>query len=166
MGDDYYSNLLRSDEQFLNGTWDDSQLATPIGTQPSPIVESSVPVRMNTKRTISYKECEDKLLVSSWLNTSLDAAIGAEQSSSAYWKRIHLSYHANKTFVLDRNMSSLSNRWGTIRQEVTKFNGWYIQVQNRNQSGVTFEDKVYIVYLICLSSCMFRSYLISTYSLW
>jgi len=145
MGDDYYSNLLRSDEQFLNGTWDDSQLATPIGTQPSPIVESSVPVRMNTKRTTSYKECEDKLLVSSWLNTSLDAAIGAEQSSSAYWKRIHLSYHANKTFVSDRNMTSLLNRWGTIRQEVTKFNGWYIQVQNRNQSGMIFEDKVCMV---------------------
>src|SRR6266540_3899293 len=62
-------------------------------------------------------------------------------------------------------MSSLSNRWGTIRQEVTKFNGWNIQVQNRNQNGVTFEDKVYIIYLIWLSSCMFRSYLISTYSL-
>src|SRR5438132_13514810 len=97
---------------------------------------------MNTKRTASYKECEDKLFVSSCLNTSLDAAIGAEQSSSSYWKRIHLSYHANKTFVSDHNMNSLINRWDSIRQEVIKFNGWYIQVQNRNQSGMIFEDKV------------------------
>ncbi len=145
MADDYYTNLLRSDEQFLDG-WDDSQNVSPIGTQPSPLVESSAPMRTNTKRTASYKECEDNLLVSSWLNTSLDAAIGAEQSSSSYWKRIHLAYHANKTCVSDRNMNSLMNRWGTIRQEVTKFNGWYIQVQNRNQSGVTFEDKVCLVY--------------------
>ena len=79
MGDNYYTNLLRSDEQFLDGTWDDSQHVTPIGTQPSPIVESFIPVRTNTKRTTSYKECEDNLLVSSWLNTSLDTAIGAEQ---------------------------------------------------------------------------------------
>src|SRR6266540_1941710 len=100
MGDDYYANLLRSDEQFLDDTWDDSQHVTPIGTQPSSLVESSVPVRANTKRTTSYKECEDNLLVSSWLNTSLNATIGAEQSSSSYWKMIHLSYHANKIFVL------------------------------------------------------------------
>ena len=65
MADDYYTNLLRSDEQFLDGTWNDSQLVTLIGTQPSPIVESSIPVRMNTKRIASYKECEDNLLVSS-----------------------------------------------------------------------------------------------------
>ena len=145
MADDYYTNLLRSDEQFLDGC-DDSQHVSPIGTQPSPLIESSVPVRTNTKRTTSYKECEDNLLVSSWLNTSLDAAIGAEQSSSSYWKLIHLLCHANKTFESDRNINSLMNRWGTIRQEVTKFNGWYIQVQNRNQSGVTFEDKVCLVY--------------------
>src|SRR6266498_4184445 len=110
MADDYYTNLLRSDEQFLDG-WDDSQHVSPIGTQPSPLIESSVPVRTNTKRTTSYKECEDNLLVSSWLNTSLDATIGAEQTSSSYWKRIHLSYHANKTFVSDRNMNSLMNHW-------------------------------------------------------
>ena len=79
MGDDYYANLLRSDEQFLDGTWDDGQDFTPIVMQPSPLVESSVPVRPNNKRTASYKECEDNLLVSSWLNTSLDAAIGAKQ---------------------------------------------------------------------------------------
>ena len=59
MGDDYYTNLLRSDEQFLDGTWDDSQDVTPIRTQPSPIVEPSVSVRPNNRRTTSYKECED-----------------------------------------------------------------------------------------------------------
>ena len=84
MGDDYYTNLLRSDEQFLDGTLDDSQHVSPIGTQPSPLGESSIPVRANTKRTAGYKECDDNLLVSSWLNTSLDATIGAEQSSSSY----------------------------------------------------------------------------------
>ena len=147
MGDNfYYTNLLWSDDQFLDGTWDNSQHVSPIGTQSSPLVESSVLVRTNTKRTVSYKECEDNLLVSSWLNTSLDAEIDVEQSSSSYWKRIHLAYHANKTCVSDHNVNSLMNRWGTIRQEVTKFNGWYIQVQNRNQSGVTFEDKVCLVY--------------------
>jgi len=99
MGDDYYANLLRSDKQFLDGTWDDSQHVTPIGMQPLPLVEPFVPVRPNKRRTTSYKECEDNVLVSSWLNTSLDAAIGVEKSSSSYWKMIHLSYHANKTFV-------------------------------------------------------------------
>ena len=75
--------------KFLDGTWDDSQDVNPIGTQPSPLVEPSVPVRSNTRRITSYKECEDNLLVSSWLNTSLDAVIGAEQSSSCR-KMIHL----------------------------------------------------------------------------
>ena len=56
MGDDYYANLLRFDEQFLDGTWDDSQDVNPIGTQPSPVVEPSVPVRAITRRTVGYKE--------------------------------------------------------------------------------------------------------------
>ena len=68
MGDNfYYTNLLWSDDQFLDGTWDNSQHVSPIGTQSSPLVESSVLVRTNTKRTVSYKECEDNLLVSSLL---------------------------------------------------------------------------------------------------
>ena len=78
VGVDYYDNLLRSDKQFLDGTWDDSQDVTPIGMQPSPHVEPSIPMRPNNRRITSYKECEDNLLVSLWLNTSLDAAIGAE----------------------------------------------------------------------------------------
>src|SRR5437763_1616937 len=67
--------------------------------------------------------------------------------------------------VSDRNISSLLNRIGTIRQEVIKFNGWSIHVQNRKQSGMTFEDRVCMVHLIRSSSCMFHTYLINTYSL-
>jgi hypothetical protein len=107
--------------------------------------EVSPPFRMgntNRKRTRNFNEKEDILLASAWLEISMDPVQNVDQTRSTYWQRIHEHFHKNKTFESDRNVSSLSHRWGIIQASVSKFCSWYSQVLRSKQSGVTEQDKV------------------------
>ena len=89
------------------------------------------------------------MLVKVWLEISLDPVQGTDQTRSIYWKRIHDYYHEHKTFESERNISSLSHRWGIIHKSVNRFYGWYTLVQNRKESGLTEQDRVsYLIVLI------------------
>jgi len=88
------------------------------------------------------------MLVKAWLEISLDPILGTDQTRSTYWKRIHDYYHEHKTFESERNISSLSHRWGIIHKSVNRFCGWYTQVQNRRESGLTVLDKVSCLILL------------------
>ncbi|CAL8992592.1 unnamed protein product, partial [Prunus brigantina] len=79
---------------------------------------------------------EDNLLLSAWLNVSLDAVQGNKQKSGTYWKRIWEYFHEYKSFVGDRTTNSLMHRWSTIQLAVNKFCGWYAQIEQRQQSGL------------------------------
>ena len=50
-----------------------------------------------------------------------------------------ISIHPND---LERNPTSLSVRWKQVQKAVNKFCGVFAQVETRNESGKTFEDKV------------------------
>jgi hypothetical protein len=89
---------------------------------------------------------EDLLLVSAWLNVSLDAVKGNEQKSCQYWTRIWEYFHEHKTFQSDRKATSLQHHWGLIQSTVNKFCGFYEQVENQRKSGETEQDKVIMVY--------------------
>ncbi|XP_062208796.1 glutathione S-transferase T3-like [Phragmites australis] len=127
------------------GEWEDSQYASPPEEQiiaGHQLVEATPVVTQKAKRGGNFSEKEDLLLVSAWLEISQDAVQGIDQNRSTYWKRIHDHYHAHRNFDSDRNVSSLSHRWALIQEGVNKFCGWYAQIQNRRQSGVTEQDKV------------------------
>ncbi|BAT02079.1 Os07g0554400 [Oryza sativa Japonica Group] len=87
---------------------------------------------------------EDVLLVSAWVNVSMDAIQGADQSRSAYWNRICDFFHANKYFSSDRSQNSLMHRWSTIQECLNTFAGCVSRIENRPQSGANAEDKVKI----------------------
>ena len=140
MADGFYCNLLSGG--IDGASWEDSQNFSPIGEQQSYIEEPIVSSRPTNKRSKNFTEQEDDLLVQAWLNTSLDAAIGNEQSRESYWTRIHHYYQQNKQFESVRNQNSLANRWGTIQEQVNKFCGYYDRIQNRRQSGMTAQDRV------------------------
>uniref|UniRef100_J3MJ68 No apical meristem-associated C-terminal domain-containing protein n=1 Tax=Oryza brachyantha TaxID=4533 RepID=J3MJ68_ORYBR len=59
--------------------------------------------RQSQKRTKNFSDEEDYLLVSAWLNISLDAVQGVDQSKSTYWNRIYKYFHEHKTFNSDRS---------------------------------------------------------------
>ena len=69
----------------------------------------------NKKRTRNFSEKEDILLASAWLEVSMDAVQSIDQTRNSNWQRIHEYYHKHKTFESDRNISSLSHRWGIIQ---------------------------------------------------
>jgi hypothetical protein len=107
--------------------------------------EASPPLKMGNKsrkRTRNFNEKEDILLASAWLEISMDAVQNVDQTRSTYWQRIHDYFHKNRTFESDRNISSLSHRWGIIQESVSKFCSWYSQVLRSKQSGVTEQDRV------------------------
>ena len=111
--------------------------------------QSTPPLKPNKKRTRNFTPEEDNMSVTAWLEISLDPVQGTDQTRSIYWKRIHDYYHEHKTFESERNVSSLSHRWGIIHKSVNRFCGWYTQVQNRKESGLTEQDRVsYLIVLI------------------
>ncbi|KAL6902154.1 hypothetical protein ACP4OV_005030 [Aristida adscensionis] len=94
-------------------------------------------------RTKNFRDKEDRLLVSAWLNVSMDPILGTEQSQTSYWARIYDYFHANKSFESDRSQSSLMNRWSAIQHDVNIFCGCVTRIEDRNQSGASIADKVY-----------------------
>ncbi|KAL6547359.1 hypothetical protein OROMI_023080 [Orobanche minor] len=106
---------------------------------PPNLVESS----STEKRGKNFNMDEDKLLVSAWLNTSLDAVIGTNMKGGTFWKRVETYYmQEKKNEWQPRTLSSLNHRWSAIQHAVNKFCGFLTQIEGRNQSGVTHEDNI------------------------
>ncbi|KAL6560578.1 hypothetical protein OROGR_004137 [Orobanche gracilis] len=103
------------------------------------LIESSA----TEKRGKNFNIDEDKLLVSAWLNTSLDPVIGTNMKGGTFWKRVETYYmQEKKNEWQPRTLSSLNHRWSAIQHAVNKFCGFLTQVEGRNRSGVTHEDNI------------------------
>ena len=84
-------------------------------------------------KTKNFRDDEDRLLVSAWLNVGMDPIRGVDQSQASYWERIHDYFHANKSFESDPTQGSLMNRWSTIQHDVNTFCGCVTRIEDRNQ---------------------------------
>ncbi|KAL6494195.1 hypothetical protein OROGR_030995 [Orobanche gracilis] len=84
---------------------------------------------------------EDVALTRAWLYISVDADVGADQSSGTLWSRI-LQVWRNNMDVYDvaRKTNALACRWGLIQTVVNKFHGYYEQLERQPPSGSTPED--------------------------
>jgi len=72
----------------------------------------------------------------------MDAFQGNQQKHKVYWKKICDYFHEHKTLGANCNQTSLMNQWSTIQLAVNKFCGFFAQIENRSQSGLTEQDKV------------------------
>lgn len=64
----------------------------------------------NGKRTKNFLIDEDMLLVSAWLNVSMDSVQGNNQTHTCYWNRIWNYFQENKEgLASDRTANSLCN---------------------------------------------------------
>ncbi|OEL30501.1 hypothetical protein BAE44_0008480 [Dichanthelium oligosanthes] len=85
---------------------------------------------------------EDLTLCLAWLNVSLDPIIGNGQRKAAFWKRIERKYNAEKGDNFSaRTIWSLEGRWQYIKEQVGKFEVYFIKVYHENQSGQVDTDK-------------------------
>ncbi|XP_015698572.1 glutathione S-transferase T3-like [Oryza brachyantha] len=132
--------LLGSDIHITNR--DPCQFDRPTGEKAKPIAKVGGSSRPNNRRSKNFSTAEDRMLVSAWLNTSMDLVTRTEQQSDSYWARIHQYFHQQKDFISDRNQNSLNNRWGSIKELVNKFCEHYEQILNRRKSGMTAEDHI------------------------
>ncbi|KAI8571087.1 hypothetical protein RHMOL_Rhmol01G0089400 [Rhododendron molle] len=105
----------------------------------TPIQKGSTPKRAQCGGKFTIEE--DKLLVSAYLNVSLDAVQGNGQKLKTYWRRVWDYFHEHMP-VAQRNENSLMNRWSTIQLSVNKFCGCFAGIEAKNQSGMNEEDKV------------------------
>ena len=135
-----FTNLLQEDSNLDKELLGESQ-HTPMSNQESPFEVDMVPSK-SRRRAGNFTVEEDKLLVSAWLNTSLDPVQGNEQKLDSFYTRIWVYFHKFKEFDSDRTMCSLMNRWSAINSCTSKFCGYLTQVESIHQSGITEADKV------------------------
>jgi hypothetical protein len=92
------------------------------------------------KKNFHWKE--DEVICSAWLNVSKDPLLGANQTRSSFWGRVHAFFEEHKETSEVRTESSLMHRWLTIQLQVNKFCSCYEAILRRNESGLTIDDKV------------------------
>ncbi|KAI8544030.1 hypothetical protein RHMOL_Rhmol08G0263300 [Rhododendron molle] len=140
--DPFFSNLIH-DGSNLGNQFMESQYVSQVGQvaqKESQISVETEPVAK--KRGGNFSIEEDSMLVSAWLNISLDAVQGNGQKHKTFWTRVWEFFHENKTFTSERNDNSLMNRWSTIQLSINKFCGYLAQIEAAHQSGMTEQDKV------------------------
>ncbi|KAM0047791.1 putative glutathione transferase [Helianthus debilis subsp. tardiflorus] len=123
----YYTNLLHGNSIV---SLEDSP---PLPTNPISVKKST--------RGVNFIPEEDKLLVSAWLNHSLDAIQGTDQKYSQLWEKIFEYFQQHKETTTERTIKSLSNRWSCIEKATNSFCSCLAQVERLNQSGMTEQDK-------------------------
>jgi len=116
----YYTSMMSEGTHLV----DFEDFSNPCNEQQSQevlVTPSASSTRPNDKRSKNFSEKEDEILVSAWLNVSLDPITGANQTHKSYWTRIHDYFDENLPFPSDRTQNSLMHRWSTIQDSVNKF---------------------------------------------
>ncbi|KAL6579993.1 hypothetical protein OROMI_008017 [Orobanche minor] len=95
------------------------------------------------KRSKNFLIEEDMLLISAWLNVSIDPIQDNNQTYACYWDRIWNYFNENKEgLASDQTANSLCNRWCTINEKVAKFISFHNQIIEKNKSGLSEQNKI------------------------
>ncbi|KAI8545972.1 hypothetical protein RHMOL_Rhmol07G0079200 [Rhododendron molle] len=112
------------------------------GDQSSQLAQKARSTTKKSQRGGNFMIEEDILLVSAWLNISLDPVQGNEQKHKTYWLRVWEYFHEHKNFKSERNQNSLMNRWSTIQIATNKFCACFAQIESKHHTGVPAKDQV------------------------
>ncbi|XP_074356457.1 glutathione S-transferase T3-like [Apium graveolens] len=96
-------------------------------------------VRENTGQ---WKWVEDKLLISVWLNVSIDPLVGTDQKAEAFWSRIQQYCEDESPGVIKRGVMAIKKRWQRINKGAQKFGAAYDQAQRTAGSGTNMDNLV------------------------
>lgn len=114
---------------------------TPMSTQ-----DSSLELKITTPKIATrggnFSMEEDVLLVSAWLNTSVDPMHGNEQKQETFTAKVWQYFFMHNKYGTKHSSSSLKSRWSTINRKTSKFCGFMAKIEAKNQSDATNKDKV------------------------
>ncbi|KAG6660183.1 hypothetical protein CIPAW_03G088100 [Carya illinoinensis] len=134
----YFTNLLNQNSQ-LDPTYNRQSGNSPMTIDDSPPLPPNEFIGVKKSvRGANFTSEEDKLLVSAWLNCSVDTQY--------------------KETTNERTIKSLIHQWLVIQKATNKFCAKLAQVEGLNQSGMTEQDKfekVKIMYQ-SLEKCSFQ----------
>jgi hypothetical protein len=108
------------------------------------------------KWTKNFTSTEDETICSAYLNMSNDPIVGVNQTMQCYSVRIAEFYNENKKTANPRTASALQHRWSDIQKDTSRFCGIYAEIERRNQSGKSEDDKVNFVTTTLLFSVRVR----------
>ena len=106
-------------------------------TQPPSQVEvdSDEEASTHPKSSSKWTVAEDDLLISGWLNTSLDSIKGKGQKEDAFWARVRKYIVHNSNTPVRRTKDTIKSRWSRINKDVCRFVGCYDQALRNPHSG-------------------------------
>ncbi|KAL0015928.1 hypothetical protein SO802_002997 [Lithocarpus litseifolius] len=139
----YFTGIMNGDIEIDSQLLETSQ-NTPVSVSdfpppPPPQVENASSTKGKWGSNFSVEE--DKLLVSAWLNTSVDVINSNEQTQNTFRQRVWEFFMQYNTSSTTRTVISLLSHWGAISEMTNKFAGCMAQVNAQHQSGITEEDK-------------------------
>ncbi|XP_020262856.1 glutathione S-transferase T3-like [Asparagus officinalis] len=112
--------------------------------QEKPCAPSSKKSQKQSQGTINFSPEEDKLLIATWLNTSLDPIKGSDQKKNQFWKRITQYFEDHKSWPDERTEKSPTNRWSKISFSVSRFCGHYVAVEHL-RTDVAFSNVIFLL---------------------
>ncbi|XP_074322891.1 glutathione S-transferase T3-like [Apium graveolens] len=68
-----------------------------------------------------WKWNEDKLLISAWLNLSIDPMIGTDQKGETFWERIREYCEESIPGLIKRGAIAMKKRWQRINEGAQRF---------------------------------------------
>jgi hypothetical protein len=86
-------------------------------------------------RSANYTDTEDELICASWKKVGLDLAVGTEQPTHTYWKRMRDFFNSHNKHGNQRSEVSFRHRWTTISTECQKWLACLASVERINPSG-------------------------------
>ena len=99
----------------------------------APVQNEVIPRLRKSQRTKNFSVEEDKLIVSTWLNTSKDAITRNKQQCGAFWQIIlqYLELHGGNHG--ERSQSSIKSRWTDINAKCSKFVGFIVKLKDSDK---------------------------------
>jgi hypothetical protein len=142
-----FTNFLMSEsEDILSQPSDSNQLIDDLTYS-----DLNVHSVKKSQKSKNFSPDEDCLLVSAWLNTSKDPITGVEQQTKQFWARLHAYFVENGGNLNNCSQISISSRWQEINREIGKFVGFVTQIENRQQSEMTEESWVILIFIFILN---------------
>ena len=131
---------IEIDSQFIETSQNTPVSVSDSPHAPPPQVESASSTK--GKRGSNFSVEEDQLLVSAWVNTSVDAIQSNEQTQNTFRQKVCEYFMQYNTFGTTRTAISLISCWGTINEKTNKFYGCMAKVNAYYHSGITEQDKI------------------------
>ncbi|XP_075674518.1 uncharacterized protein LOC142643673 [Castanea sativa] len=135
----YYTGIMNGDIEINSQILGTSQ-NTPVSVSDSPPeVENASSTK--EKRGANFSVEEDQLLVSAWLNTSVDPVSSNEQTQATFRQKVWEYFTQYNKSGNTRTITSLLSRWGLISERTNKFAGCMTKVNALHKSGITEQDQ-------------------------